>query len=220
MDLFDSPKAGPSDRFEKQFASDGLSPVAGVDEAGRGPWAGPVVAAAVILAPGNVPAGLNDSKKLAAARREALFAEISDTCAFGIGIVESETIDEINILQATFRAMCVAVDTLPTAPAAILIDGNLAPPLAMPHKTIKKGDARSLSIAAASIVAKVTRDRLMVEMDERWPQYGFASHKGYGTARHAEALKIHGPCPAHRRSFKPVTACLTGQQGAKTAVRY
>lgn len=211
MVLFDSTHPGPTDHFERQFAKEGLSPVAGVDEAGRGPWAGPVVAAAVVLPECDVPVGLNDSKKLNPARRETLFGEICECCSFGVGIIEPAQIDEINILQATFKAMLLAVKNLPTPPAAVLIDGNLAPPLTLPHKTIKKGDALSLSIAAASIVAKVTRDRLMIEMDDRWPQYGFARHKGYGTAAHAAALKANGPCPAHRRSFKPVAACLSAK---------
>ena len=183
-------------------------PVCGVDEAGRGPLAGPVVAAAVILDPGNMPDGLNDSKVLSPEMREYLMNDILVTSEVGIGIAEPEEIDRANILGATMIAMTRAVESLPIVPAAALIDGNKAPPLACPTQTLIKGDARCLSIAAASIVAKVTRDRLMAEADQRYPGYDFANHKGYGTAVHRAKIHELGPCPIHRRSFNPVKMML------------
>lgn len=179
--------------------------VCGVDEAGRGPWAGPVVAAAVILDPSSVPHGLNDSKKLSAGQREALFDTILKSSRVGIGIAEAEQIDRDNILAATLWAMADAVSRLGDVSIA-LVDGNRLPTLKCQVTTIVGGDARSLSIAAASIVAKVTRDRIMQAHDTTLPQYGFARHKGYGTALHAAALELHGPSPIHRMSFKPVAA--------------
>jgi len=182
--------------------------VCGVDEAGRGPWAGPVVAAAVILTPGNIPPGLNDSKKLTEARRDALFEPIMNAALVGVGIVTASRIDEINILQATYQAMRQAVTALARAPHVALIDGNRAPPLACRAETVIEGDGKCLSIAAASIIAKVTRDRIMHELDGRHPGYGFAAHKGYGTAAHQAALARLGPCAEHRRSFAPIRAIL------------
>ncbi len=182
--------------------------VCGIDEAGRGPWAGPVVAAAVVLDPADIPLGLNDSKKLAPAKREALFEPLMKRARCGIGIVSAARIDEINILQATYEAMCEAVRQLAPAPMLALIDGNRAPPLPCRAQTIVGGDAVCLSIAAASIIAKVTRDRLMHAMEQSFPGYGFAGHKGYGTEAHSVALKRLGPCPEHRRSFAPVAALL------------
>lgn len=182
--------------------------VCGIDEAGRGPWAGPVVAAAVILDERKIPDGLNDSKKLSHQKREALFSPICASSQFGIGIVDAATIDEINILQATFLAMQRAVAALKAVPHFALVDGNRAPKLQCQAQTIIGGDAKSLSIAAASILAKVTRDRLMVKLDQEFPNYGFAAHKGYGTAIHAAALAKFGPISAHRKSFKPVAALL------------
>jgi ribonuclease HII len=178
--------------------------VCGIDEAGRGPWAGPVVAAAVILDPGNIPRGLDDSKKLTADRRDALFGPVMMSAHVGIGIVDAPRIDAINILQATFEAMQLAVATLGTSPTLALIDGNRAPSLSCDVTLIIGGDATSLSIAAASVVAKVTRDRIMVRAHDGYPQYGFAAHKGYGTAAHAAALSVHGPCALHRMSFSPI----------------
>lgn len=180
------------------------SPVCGVDEAGRGPWAGPVAAAAVILGPAP-PEGLNDSKKLSAARRDALCDAIRETCAVGVGMATVAEIDAMNILQATFLAMRRAVSTLPTTPAHALIDGNREPTgLPCPATTVIKGDGRSLSIAAASIVAKVTRDRLMRRLAAEFPQYGWDRNMGYGVKAHAEALSLHGVTPHHRRSFRPI----------------
>jgi ribonuclease HII len=180
----------------------------GVDEAGRGPWAGPVVAAAVVLDPDNIPAGLNDSKKLTEAKREALFDPIMQSAQVGIGIAPASLIDDINILQATYRAMGDAVAALGNAATMALVDGNRAPPLSIRVQTIIEGDGKCLSISAASIIAKVTRDRMMQELDHLYPGYGFAKHKGYGTGAHMAALQRLGPCPAHRKSFKPI-AILT-----------
>lgn len=181
---------------------DGYKVVCGVDEAGRGPLAGPVCAAAVILPPDLEIPGLNDSKKLTDKKRRELFEQItSQAVAYGIALVDEKEIDEINILQATFLAMKQAVNALPAAPDMVLIDGNRAPELPMQVKTVVKGDSLSASIAAASILAKVTRDRLMEELDETYPEYGFAVHKGYGTKRHYNALREYGPCAVHRMSF-------------------
>ena len=182
--------------------------VAGIDEAGRGPWAGPVVAAAVILDPKRIPHGINDSKKLSAAQREALYDAISTAAQIGIGIADAARIDRDNILAATLWAMVEAVAALPSPPELALVDGNRAPALPCPVRTIIRGDAASLSIAAASIIAKVTRDRIMAALDRDYPGYCFARHKGYGTAIHADALARLGPCPIHRRSFKPVKAMI------------
>jgi ribonuclease HII len=184
--------------------------ICGIDEAGRGPWAGPVVASAVILNRNNVPQGLNDSKKLNHEKREALFDPILNSADVGIGIISAAEIDDINILQATYLAMQRAVEKLTTLPDFALVDGNRAPPLPCKVQTIIKGDSLSLSIAAASIIAKVTRDRLMVDLDAQYPNYGFAKHKGYGTAVHAAALEKYGPCTEHRKSFKPIKNLITG----------
>ena len=182
-------------------------PVCGVDEAGRGPWAGPVSAGAVILDPGNVPAGLNDSKKLTARARERLEVEIKATAlAWGVGLASAREIDEINILQATGLAMRRAMAVLKIAPAFALVDGNYRFDLPCPLQPIVKGDALSASIAAASILAKVERDRIMLAADLEYPQYGFAGHKGYHAASHVAALKTHGPCPIHRMSWAPIRA--------------
>ena len=184
--------------------------VCGIDEAGRGPWAGPVVAAAVVLDPKCIPDGLNDSKKLSEARRAALFEPIMASARVGIGIAEVDRIDRDNILQATLWAMAQALDQIGSV-ALALVDGNRAPALPCPVQTIIEGDAKSLSIAAASIIAKVTRDRVMVGHDEAYPDYGFARHKGYGTALHQEALRRHGVTPLHRTSFAPIAALLAAR---------
>ncbi len=186
----------------------GFSAIAGVDEAGRGPWAGPVVAAAVVLNPDDFPDGLNDSKKLTEARREALFDAIHACAHVGIGIADEAKIDELNILHASLAAMADAVENLPAAADFALIDGNKLAPLPCPGKTVVKGDGKSLSIAAASIIAKVTRDRMMRDLAETYPGYGFERHKGYGTAQHQSALAELGPCPHHRKSFAPIAALL------------
>ena len=183
--------------------------VAGVDEAGRGPLAGPVVAAAVILDPARPVDGLTDSKRLTPERREALETRIrARALAVGTACVEVDEIDRINILQATLAAMTRAVAALAVAPRLVRIDGNRAPTLAVPTETIVGGDLSEPSISAASIVAKVQRDRLLVALDGEYPGYGFAAHKGYSTPAHFEALARLGPCAAHRRSFAPVRAAL------------
>jgi ribonuclease HII len=184
--------------------------LAGVDEAGRGPLAGPVVAAAVILDPRRPIAGLADSKKLGAARRERLFDEIRAKalcCAIAQATVDE--IDRLNILQATLLAMQRAVTGLRLPPAKVLVDGNRLPRLAMRAEAVVGGDALVPSISAASILAKVHRDRWCAEIDAQWPQYGFGAHKGYGTAAHLAALRAHGACEHHRHSFAPVAAVLT-----------
>ena len=189
-------------RYEGEAREQGYTAVCGVDEAGRGPLAGPVCAAAVILPAGLVIEGVNDSKKLSEKKREELFPVICEKAlAYGIGWADEREIDEINILQATYRAMKRAVEALPLTADYALIDGNRMPPLAIPGMTIVKGDALSMSIAAASILAKVSRDRVMVQFSREYPQYGFEQHKGYGTAAHVQALREYGPCPLHRQSF-------------------
>lgn len=210
----------PVDRleFERALWQAGITHVAGVDEVGRGPLAGPVVAAAVIFPAawdaGAWPPeleGLNDSKQLRATQREHYFAALM-ACPEVLGAiasVEPAVIDQINILQATHRAMNQALAQLHPAPGHVLVDGLRVPTLHFPQTPLVKGDARSYSIAAASVLAKVTRDRLMLEYDRQWPQYGFAEHKGYGTAQHLEALRLHGPCPIHRRSFAPLNCRQT-----------
>ena len=184
-------------------------PVCGVDEAGRGPLAGPVVACAVILNSKNIPEGLNDSKALSEKKREHVLNAILQTAHVSLGIAEPEEIDRINILAASMTAMQRAVAGLPVRPTAALIDGNRAPDLGCPAQAIVKGDAKSLSIAAASIVAKVTRDRLMVLAQRRFPGYGLAQHKGYPTKLHRETLMQIGSSPIHRFSFAPVTAAIS-----------
>lgn len=183
--------------------------IAGLDEAGRGPLAGPVFAAAVILDPARSIVGLADSKKLSAARREQLAVEIrSKALAWALGRAGVAEIDRLNILQAALLAMQRAVAALPIAPAQALVDGNRCPPLACPCRAIVKGDATVPAISAASILAKVARDAELCELHDRYPHYGFAQHKGYPTAAHLAALRRFGPCPEHRRSFAPVTAVL------------
>ena len=188
-------------KYERENAEYGL--LCGIDEVGRGPLAGPVYAAAVILDPETEILYLNDSKKLSEKKREALYDEIMEKAlAVGIGCSSPERIDEINILQATFEAMTMAVNNLKVKPGALLIDAVHIPQLEdYKQISIIKGDAKSVSIAAASIIAKVTRDRLMKEMAQKYPQYAFDSNKGYGTAAHIAALKEYGPCEIHRRSF-------------------
>ena len=189
--------------FEHEATEKGYSLICGVDEAGRGPLAGPVCAAAVILPTDLDIPGLNDSKKLTEKKRDELYDIITaQAVAYGIAMVSEEEIDEINILQATFLAMKRAVESLAVKPDFVLIDGNREPDLGdLPLKTIVKGDSRSANIAAASILAKVTRDRYMTELDAVYPQYGFAVHKGYGTKKHYAALEAFDACPAHRKTF-------------------
>ena len=195
----------PDFRLEREHG--GL--VAGVDEAGRGPLAGPVVAGAAILDPAAIPDGLDDSKRLSAAARETLFAALQSAARIGIGIATVEEIDRINILQATMLAMRRAVDALPVTPDLALIDGNRAPDLACLARTVVKGDATSLSIAAGSICAKVTRDRIMAELAGAHPGYGWERNAGYGTAEHRTAMSRLGLTDHHRRSFAPVRAIAT-----------
>lgn len=209
LELFPQAEASPL-YFECRANASGYRLIAGVDEAGRGPLAGPVVAAAVIL-PGkfDLP-GLNDSKQVSPALRERLFIGIRQQATVGVGIVHAAEIDEINILQATLRAMCLAVGRLRQPPEYLLVDGITPVPLPLPQQTIKKGDSRSCSIAAASIVAKVVRDRMMIAYDRRYPGYGFAGHKGYGAASHLQAIARLGPSPLHRRTFRGVREHLEG----------
>ncbi|MDP3660401.1 ribonuclease HII [Phenylobacterium sp.] len=189
-----------------------IGPVCGVDEAGRGPWAGPVSAAAVILHPRRAPKGLDDSKKLTAKMRETLEVEIkAKAVAWAVGFASVEEIAELNILHATGLAMRRAVEALSVAPVHALVDGNYRFRLPCEVKTVVGGDAKSKSIAAASILAKVARDRLMAEMDAAYPGYGFAAHKGYGAPRHAEALLALGPCEIHRMSWAPVKLAIEGR---------
>ncbi len=188
--------------WERRAQEQGLGPVCGIDEAGRGPLAGPVCAAAVILPLDCHIDGLNDSKKLTEKKREALFPLIQEKAlAWGIGWASAEEIDSINILQATFLAMKRAVEQLSVQPGWALVDGNRMPPLDVPGETVVKGDAQCASIAAASILAKVSRDRLLEEWDTLYPEYGFAKHKGYGTKAHYDAILRHGVLPIHRKSF-------------------
>lgn len=202
---FDPKTVKPSLDLENAVLSVGYSRVAGIDEAGRGPLSGPVVSACVVLDLENIPQGLNDSKKLSAAKRRALFHEIIRTADVGVGIVSAKEIDRINILQATFLAMTRAAGNLKTAAEFHLIDGDKRPPaLFDTSAAVVKGDARSLSVAAASIIAKVTRDRIMELADMNWPGYGFAKHAGYGTKAHLEAIASLGPTPIHRMSFAPL----------------
>jgi ribonuclease HII len=184
-------------------------PVAGVDEAGRGPLAGPVVAAAVVLDPDNIPDGIADSKTLEADVRRALYRAILDTSRVGIGVAEVDRIDRENILNAALWAMTEAVAQLDCRPRLVLVDGNKVPPkLECASRAIVKGDAKCLSIAAASIVAKVVRDTMMIELARTYPNYGFERHKGYGTAEHHAAIERYGVTPQHRRSFKFVQLAL------------
>lgn len=186
--------------FERQY--EGCAFICGIDEAGRGPLAGPVAAGAAILPKDCQILYLNDSKKLSESRREELFLEIKEKAiAWSVGIVGPERIDEINILQATYEAMRQAIAKLDPAPQVLLNDAVTIPQVAIPQVPIIKGDAKSVSIAAASILAKVTRDHMMEEYDKEYPEYGFAKHKGYGTAAHIAALKEFGPTPIHRRTF-------------------
>lgn len=204
--------------FEKSLAAEGCNCIAGVDEAGRGPLAGPVVSAAVVL-PDNFDAdGVTDSKKITLRQRERLFERIyAQAVAVGIGIVDAAEIDRINILQATKLSMVMAVAGLQPGPDYLIIDGNFRIPSALPQKPIVKGDSRSVSIAAASIVAKVSRDHLMQRYHEDYPIFGFDRHKGYPTKAHKAAIAQHGPCLIHRRSFKGVREHLGGKAGLEGA---
>lgn len=192
--------------FEEEARQQGYRCIAGVDEAGRGPLAGPVAAAACIIPEGIFFCGIDDSKKLSAMQREALFEQITGRkeVIYSVCIVSADEIDRINIYQATIRAMLDAIAALSVFPDYLLVDGMQLSHPVIPCKKIIKGDTKSQSIAAASIIAKVTRDRIMKEFHERWPLYGFKDHKGYGTERHLSAIAAHGPCPIHRMTFEPL----------------
>ncbi|MEM7620936.1 MAG: ribonuclease HII [Pseudomonadota bacterium] len=196
--------SGPDFQLEHNAITRYGLPVIGVDEAGRGPWAGPVVAAAVILDPQNIPDGLNDSKKLSPKKRDDLFQVLHNCAQIGVGICDVRRIDQINILQATLWAMQQAVKQLQICSSFVLVDGNVSPQLGGMVQTIIKGDSRSYSIAAASIIAKVTRDRIMIELDAEFPDYGWAQNKGYGTKQHRNAMEQFGITCHHRVSYKPV----------------
>ncbi len=188
--------------IEDKYMSEGYKLIAGVDEAGRGPLAGPVYAAAVVLPRNAVLEGINDSKKLSPKKREELFDKITKMAlAYAICSVDEKEIDEINILNATHKAMCKALESLSAKPDYVLIDGNSIKGINIPHETVVKGDAKSISIAAASILAKVARDRYITEIAEKYPQYEFEKHKGYGTKVHTDAILKYGPCEIHRRTF-------------------
>lgn len=189
--------------IEKEFFDKGIKYIAGIDEAGRGPLAGPVVVGAVILKPDSMIEGVNDSKKISENKREKIYETIiNEAISYGVGIVYPEEIDEINILQATKKGLTMAIKQMEQKPNIIMVDALTGiDTLGIPYKSIIKGDAKCYSISAASIIAKVTRDRIMREWDKVYPEYGFAAHKGYGTAKHIAALKEYGPCPIHRRSF-------------------
>ncbi len=191
--------------FEQRLRAQGFRVIAGLDEAGRGPWAGPVVAAAVVLPPKKKWMGLDDSKKLSPEKREKIFSLLlKREAAVGVGIVDAAEIDRLNILRASLKAMEQAVSNLPISPEFLLIDGLHSLTLPLSQQAIPKGDSRCQSIAAASIVAKVTRDRLMMAYHDQYPHYNFAKNKGYGTQEHLQAIRQYGYCPLHRQSFKPV----------------
>jgi ribonuclease HII len=210
-DLFGSELACDPLYFEARARSSGFTCIAGLDEAGRGPLAGPVVAAAVVLPEGLLIPGLTDSKQVPEHERERLFAVIQEQAVcFGIGMADEQTIDEVNILQATIIAMERAFALLDPQPDYLLLDAITLPRIPLPQNPLIKGDSRSHSISAASILAKVARDRLMLELHEKYPQYNFQKHKGYGTAEHLALLRKHGPCGAHRKTFQPVSQMLRG----------
>jgi ribonuclease HII len=189
-------------KYEKQLWISGKKYIAGIDEAGRGPLAGPVVAAAVVFPPNIFIPGVNDSKKLSPLKREIFYDLIHEKAvAIGVGVCDEKVIDDINILQATYRAMNKAVACLSIQPDHVLVDGRLISDFDLPQTAIVGGDGKCFSIAAASIIAKVTRDRIMVEYDRQFPQYGFAQHKGYPTRKHIQVILKHGYCPIHRTSF-------------------
>ena len=203
--LFSDIPASPDFSIEERLRANGKFSIAGVDEVGRGPLAGPVVAAAVILDPANIPDGLNDSKKLTEKKRETIFDEIVFTSQVAWTSLPAATIDTMNIRAASLLAMTLSVNRLAIYADAALIDGKDVPDgLIHIGKAFVKGDARSVSIAAASIVAKVVRDRMMIEADNQFPEYGFSGHKGYGSKAHRDAIAQYGPCSIHRRSFSPV----------------
>ncbi len=191
------------------YHSQNYNIIAGVDEAGRGPWVGPVYSAAVILNQDNIPDGINDSKKISPWKRKEIFNKITSNHMFGVGVASVEEIDKINILEATFLAMTRAINNLEITPDLVLVDGNLAPEIDIKTKSIVKGDSKSLSIASASIFAKVLRDEYMEEIDIEFPSFNWKKNKGYGTKEHLTALENHGPTKYHRKSFSPVRKMLS-----------
>ncbi len=196
-------------QIEQRILNKGIDIIAGVDEAGRGPWAGPVVAAAVIIPLGYIfKEKITDSKKLSPLKRQKAFKEITENCDYAFAVVSEKDIDKGNILKASLNAMAIALSRLQRRPQWVLVDGPHKPPIEINCTAIIDGDAKSVSIACASIVAKVTRDNLMLEYDKQYPEYGFASHKGYGTKSHRQAIIKFGPCPIHRKSFNPVKGLL------------
>lgn len=203
-------------RYERKLKAQGSSRIAGIDEAGRGPLAGPVVAAACILPEGFLLPGLNDSKQVVEAEREKLYALITtlEACDWAVGLATAAEIDQINILKASFLAMYRALQQLKQKPDVILVDGHLAPSFGITTVPVVKGDSKSASIAAASILAKVTRDRMMKEVDLSFPQYGFGLHKGYATPEHLKAVKCFGPCAIHRKSFEPIKSMFITEKQA------
>jgi ribonuclease HII len=212
--LFPSLPTQPMDYFEKMYYRRGYQKIAGVDEVGRGPLAGPVVAAAVILPRDGIGFELFDSKQISSKKREELYPSIlKEALGVGIGVVGQEEIDRINIFQATLRAMGSAIESLPFPPDFLLIDGTQGVKFCLPQKSIPKGDRLSNSIAAASIVAKVTRDHMMEEYHRQYPQYDFAKHKGYGTKQHRRAIEKFGICAIHRKSFRGVKEFCDGEMG-------
>ena len=195
--------------FETALFDKGIESIAGVDEAGRGPWAGPVVAAAVIV-PRNYKfcSKITDSKKLNPRQRRKAFEEITGRCLYSYAVADQEYIDRYNILNATLFAMAQAVNMLKSPPGWVIVDGPYKPEIPFPCTAVIDGDAKSISVACASIVAKVIRDEMMCEYDKQYPQYGFSGHKGYGTKAHSEAIMKYGPCPLHRKSFRPIKEFL------------
>ena len=212
------PVLRPSFRRERRALNAGIFPVAGCDEAGRGPLAGPVVAAAVILDPARIPRGLNDSKKLDARAREALYEKICATAQVAVAFGSIERIDRDNILQASLWALTRAVKSLPVRPRLVFVDGNIKIDCGCDCEAVVSGDALLLSVAAASIIAKVTRDRLMARIGLAFPGYGFERHMGYGVPEHVAALERLGPTPHHRKSFAPVAARFAAMQAALGAI--
>jgi len=210
----------PDFSYEARFLADNRGCIAGVDEVGRGPLAGPVMAAAVILNPEYIPEGLNDSKKITMRRREILFDRLIECASTGIGEASVEEIDTLNIRRATHLAMARAIAALDKKPSFAIVDGNDAPELDCPCDTITKGDGRSVSIAAASIIAKVTRDRMMVRLHEEFPGYGWRTNMGYGTKAHIEGMKMLGITPHHRKSFAPVYHMLCHVNHGDSILRY
>jgi len=207
--LFPSLPTQPMDYFEKMYSRRGFHRIAGVDEVGRGPLAGPVVAAVVILPEEGIGERLFDSKKISSKKREHLYETIlAEALGVGIGMIGQEEIDYLNILQATLKAMAVAIENLPAPPDFVLIDGPHGLKIPIPQKPIRKGDQICNSIAAASIIAKVTRDRMMLECHQKFPQYNFAKHKGYGTKEHRMAIEKFGICELHRKTFRGVKEYL------------